>query len=572
MSLAKLKQLNTWCRTVVPVKYKSKSTVYFFILIAMTLDNLNVSGALTTSFSIAEKFNASSTTVSWVLSAYALTLGSFIIFLGKLGDVIGVHNAFLIGIATMAVFSLITALIEKSAIVLIVFRALQGISAAALMPSGYALTANYYQGPQLNKAIRAVSVVLTASYGLGTILGGAFSLTKAGYKGFFWFTFAAATVSALVLYFTIVPIEKTEHHKNLKLKYLDYYGVTLLVVGLLLIIFGLTEGGISWNSPKVYVTIPLGVVLLVAMVLFEDVYLKNYKSKHQNKTAVTNIDEVVSKDEEKKQAEPETFINSTTSQKEAEEKQDWQLSIQLMFPKEVFEITNFFQLFVCVFIVCFASVGTMSTMIQYNLYVNYENTLMAAVKVIPLSVGFIFGSLVYRDILVKIVTVKHFIIISGAVQLGCSIWLSRADYKVEHTYWKFEFINLFLWGWACNWFYVVYLIAIMSEAPLHLQGLVAGIFQTAGQIGVAIASAIVSSILGELELRKGDLQFREYQYKKFHNVFYMSIAANAVFLIAAIFIKSPKLEKEKTDPQNENEIDANNSRSIKMRTFRGASL
>lgn len=67
-------------------------------------------------------------------------------------------------------------------------------------------------------------------------------------------------------------------------------------------------------------------------------------------------------------------------------------------------------------------------------------------------------------------------------------------------------------------------------------------------------------VLGELELRKDDSQFREYQFK-FHNVFYMSIAANAVFLVV-VFIKSPKLEKETTGPQNEIEIDANDSRPI----------
>lgn len=97
----------------------------------MTFENLNVTGALTTSFSIAKQFDASSTTVPLALSAYALISGAFIIFLGKLADVIGVHTVFLMGISSISILSLLIAESSIAAVKIILFRALQGISAAA---------------------------------------------------------------------------------------------------------------------------------------------------------------------------------------------------------------------------------------------------------------------------------------------------------------------------------------------------------------------------------------------------------------------------------------------------------
>lgn len=84
----------------------------------------------------------------------------------------------------------------------------------------------------------------------------------------------------------------TTGYKDLKFKNLDFAGVTMLLIGLLLIIFGLTEGGVTWNPPKVNVTIPIGVALIVKMVLLEFVYLRNDKDKYQNKVVLSNAKSV----------------------------------------------------------------------------------------------------------------------------------------------------------------------------------------------------------------------------------------------------------------------------------------
>lgn len=544
MGLAGVRSAIQRGRTLVPLKYRKKTFVFCIVLLSMIFDDLNVTGAITTSFSMSERLKADPTTISWAVSAYSLTLGSFIVFFGKLGDIIGVHNVFMVGAAAMAVFSLITAVIDKSAIALIVFRAFQGISAAALMPSGFALAAHYFHGPALQNAIRALTIVLNGSFGLGTLLGGAFSATKLGYKGFFFFTFSVSSLCSVLLFLFINPIEPTEEQKQLKLKNLDYAGVAMLVVGLLLIIFGLTQGGVNWNSPKVYVTIPIGFLLLVAMFLFEDFYLKSYKQKFTEKiahdTEADTGDNTIKKD--KKNSEPGFEYKNFAIEKG--KKSDWRISMDLLFPGEVFKITNFFPLFIGAFFAYFTCIAVLSTFIHYHIYIDYDTPLLASLKVLPFSVGLVFASLIYSEKLVKKTGIRNFIIAVCVIQPCCAVWMSFADYKIKNSYWKFEFASQFIMAISLNFFFMAYLNAIMYNTPLHLQGVVSGIFQTGGQVGVAICSAIVSSILGDVEFEKGDSEFREKQFKHFQKTFYVTIAGAAVFFLSMFFVKNPKPLKE----------------------------
>ncbi|GMF08007.1 unnamed protein product [Ambrosiozyma monospora] len=181
----------------------------------------------------------------------------------------------------MALFALICAVIENSVIALIVFRALQGIGASALVPSGIALTAGYFAHDikLMQKANRFLLIALTGALGAGTVIGGAFALTDLGYKSFFYFVFALDFVCAIFLFFMISPVTR---YDRLHLKDLNYGGVFVLVVGLLLVILGLTEGGHNWRKPEAYVTLPIGFILVFFVFVFETVYIRRFRIKHAN--------------------------------------------------------------------------------------------------------------------------------------------------------------------------------------------------------------------------------------------------------------------------------------------------
>jgi len=543
-------------RHVVPDKYKNKQVVYFLVLLGLTMDNFNVSGAMTTEYSIEQMFNIPSTTASWSLSAYALTLGSFIIFFGRVGDMIGPHNAVLVGLCGAAIFSLLTAIPQPSIVALIVFRAFQGIFAAALMPAGYAIAANYFHGEQLGTAIRFLAIVLITSLGVGTVAGGAFSLTSIGYQGFFYFTFGISTFCTIALYFLIIPVGESKERENMHVRDLDFIGVFVFVAGLLLFIFGLTEAGVSWNSPKVYVTIPIGVLLVISMLFYEIVFISRYQAKEIE----SPTDETLEVSSSSHASAVREGINSDLELNANEKSIDyarrgWLQNIQPLFPAEVFKITNFFPLAISLFCLYIAFIVVLTSLLQYNVLLAGDSTLMSSVKCLPLAIATLCGSLVYSPKIPKKLGVRNTMMICAVFCLGGTFLIWRADYKVANDYWKFHFVSLILMGFFCNIYFMVYLNAIMSEAPLHLQGVVSGVFQTSAQIGVSIASAILSTILGSLEKEPNGSPAMEEQFQRFRNGFCISIAGCGIFLIATFFVKEPKVNLTQLGSQEEESVD-----------------
>ncbi|CAM9011085.1 unnamed protein product [Wickerhamomyces anomalus] len=488
---------------------RNKTLAYFLVLIATCLDNLNVAGTLTSVFSVAERFDASTTTVSWVFSSYALTLGAFIIIAGKLADVWGPHNVFLVGLFFTSLFALISAVIVKQIIALIVFRALQGVFAASLIPSAFSLTGNYFKGDALLKALAWFIMALTSVFGIGVILGGAFSVSSVGYKGLYYFTFAVGMACFIALYFIIIPIEKTQGHQNLKIKNLDYGGSFFLVIGLLLIILGLTEGGESWHKASSYVPLVVG---------------------KENQDDVCN--------------------GSIKSTSEFPGTNDWRYKIELLFPREVIKIPNFFQYLSATFLFYVNSISVMSTVVQYSQYIELDSPIMAALKVLPLTLGLSFGAVTYRQNLAQRVGTKFIICCTPIMVLTMSVWMSRLDFRVKNSYWKYECISQFIFGFGTNVYFQVYWSDIITGTPLHLQGVVSGILQTAGQIGICFGNTIIAALVGDLKYTR-DYDARVELHHKFKKNFYLAYAGSAALFFVLLTVKGKKSVAAKDDVENQ---------------------
>ena len=508
--LKKFGTFMVWIRNVVPLEKRNVFVVYTLILLATSLDNMNTSAAFTMSNDIEKAFNTDSSTASWVLSGYALTLGSFILITGKLADVIGPHNIFLAGLGIIWICSLICACIPHTSIVaLIVFRALKGIGASALVPSTVAIAANYFTGDYakyLSPALAGFLIALTGVFGVGVTLGGAFSETNVGYRGFFWFVFAYAFVIDLTLLFIIIPVDKTEGHKRMKLKNIDFFGGFLVITGVLLIILGLTEGAENWRSPKAYVPLIVGVFTFLSSLGFETIYLKRFQRKNQN----------------------------------LDKSADWRLQVELLFPPEIIKIPNFLP----ILIQCGMYYATFSMVmvigINYYTYIEKESPIIVAMKVLPLPVGMVFGALVYRASYYNRVGLKNMLILSSLLTLGMAIWFSRITYKTSHSYWKYGFISLFIYGYGINMFFNIYYSVVVSNTPLHLQGVVNGIFQTCGQVLLAIGNALVPSILGNLEMITTEEE-KQHLFNRFQTIFYVVLGFHGCMVLIMVFmVKSPK--------------------------------
>ena len=153
----------SWGRNLVPLEKRNIYVAYGIALVGVTLDNMNSAAIIILQQDLEKKFNTNSSVASWVLSSYALTLGSFIMVTGKIADIIGPDTVYLVGLGIIWITSLICALLPHSSIIpLIVFRAIQGIGASSLLPSVLSLMANYFTGPKLKHLQTAISALFVA--------------------------------------------------------------------------------------------------------------------------------------------------------------------------------------------------------------------------------------------------------------------------------------------------------------------------------------------------------------------------------------------------------------------------
>ena len=115
---------------------------------------------------------------SWVITAYVLAFGGLLLLGGRIGDAIGHKRAFLSGVGTFTIASLVCGLATDE-ITLIVARAVQGIGAAVAAPTGLALIAMTYSvGHARNRALAVSAAMQATGSVLGLVLGGALTVVS----------------------------------------------------------------------------------------------------------------------------------------------------------------------------------------------------------------------------------------------------------------------------------------------------------------------------------------------------------------------------------------------------------
>ena len=169
----------------------------------------------------------------------------------------------MLGIAIFLVASILCGL-AWSMVSLIVFRALQGLGAGAVLPMGQTIIGDVYSVAERAKVTGYVAGVWAASSVIGPTLGGVFS-DYISWRWIFFVNIPIAIAAMLVLHRSFHESVERRHHR------IDYAGAGLLAVGASLLILGLLEGGVawSWDSPASLAVLSVAAVLLVAFVYVE---------------------------------------------------------------------------------------------------------------------------------------------------------------------------------------------------------------------------------------------------------------------------------------------------------------
>jgi MFS family permease len=206
---------------------------------------------------------ASPSDLQWVVSAYVLCSGGFLLLGGRAADLLGRRRVFLAGLVTFATASLASGL-APSLLALDVARAAQGLGAALLTPAALAIITTTYTGGQRTTALAAWGAVGGAGAAAGVLLGGLVT----GVLGWPWIFFVNVPVGLAAAVFTLRLVPATPRAG--RLRDLDLGGAVAATAGLLLLVSGSQGAATSgWGSARAPVSLALAASVLAGFVAIE---------------------------------------------------------------------------------------------------------------------------------------------------------------------------------------------------------------------------------------------------------------------------------------------------------------
>jgi EmrB/QacA subfamily drug resistance transporter len=313
---------------------------------------------------IARAFEASSATLQWIVDSYALIFAGLLLLAGALGDRFGRRRVLFIGLVAFIASSL-GAAAANSANMLIVMRALQGVSAALVMPQTLSIITAIF--PRHERA-RALGI-WAGAMGLGTaggpLLGGAL-VDNISWSAVFW-------VPVPVALFTIAGLRVTPESRSAGDNRLDLPGALFGTAAIFALVYAIIEGhAAGWGSPLIVAAFAVAGGSSIAFIAAERVA-------------------------------PNPIV-----------------------PLRFFKQRDFNGSVIGLFLVFFALMGMMFFLAQYFQLVQGESAFRSGLNLLPTAIGMtIMAPITGR--LIPIVGPKILLTLAGLSGMGVLLWFSRLD-------------------------------------------------------------------------------------------------------------------------------------------------
>jgi EmrB/QacA subfamily drug resistance transporter len=232
------------------------SVVQFMVVLDIAIVNVALP-------SIQVDLGFSEQNLQWVISAYALVFGGFLLLGGRAADLLGRRRIFLVGITLFTVASLLAGLAWSEAS-LISARALQGLGAAVITPAALSiLSTTFVEGRERNIALGVWGAVGGFGAAAGVLLGGILT----DLLSWSWIFFVNVPVG--VTAFALAPFLLRES-RDARVKSFDALGAVLVTGGLSLLVYAITRAGQDgWLAGTTLGFFAPSVALLVGFVLWE---------------------------------------------------------------------------------------------------------------------------------------------------------------------------------------------------------------------------------------------------------------------------------------------------------------
>jgi EmrB/QacA subfamily drug resistance transporter len=233
------------------------AVTYFMTTVDLTIVNV----ALPT---IGVKLHFAESDLQWVVTAYSLTFGGFLLLGGRAADLLGRRRLFIAGLAVFAGASLGCAL-AAGATFLIVMRGIQGLGAAMVLPAALSIVMNMFsEGADRNKALGLWGLIGALGATVGLLAGGA--LTRyAGWPYIFYLNVAVGA-AALVLARPVLP----ESRRNGAPRRYDPLGAVTVTGGLVVLVYAISRApAVGWTAPQTLALLATAAAALAGFVVTE---------------------------------------------------------------------------------------------------------------------------------------------------------------------------------------------------------------------------------------------------------------------------------------------------------------
>lgn len=224
----------------------------------------------------------------WPATVFPLAIASTTLIFGRLADMYGGRSIYLCGLIWLAIWSVIIGF-SNNEVMMNISRAMQGIGASAILPSGLMLMgATYHPGTRKNMVFCIFGACGPFGFFLGIFVAGVAAFTTQ-WCYYFWVAAALSACTALVAFYTLPNIELAQRRQDLwystpsrvsrrlildegKAIQMDWAGGSLLGISISLILFSLIDSSQAphgWKTPYIYVCFTLGIFLMLVTVWVE---------------------------------------------------------------------------------------------------------------------------------------------------------------------------------------------------------------------------------------------------------------------------------------------------------------
>jgi EmrB/QacA subfamily drug resistance transporter len=214
--------------------------------------------------SIGRALHFSQADLSWVVNAYTLTFGGFLLLGGRLADLMGRRRMFMLGLVVFSLASLLGGLAQSEPW-LIAARAVQGLGAAIVSPAALSIiTTTFSEGAERNRALGVWGAVAGAGGAAGVLLGGVLT------SGLSWRWVLFVNVPIGVACAILAPRVLEESRAETESRSFDIPGAVTVTAGLALLVYALVDAvNAGWGSSETLFEIAGSLVLLAAFLAIE---------------------------------------------------------------------------------------------------------------------------------------------------------------------------------------------------------------------------------------------------------------------------------------------------------------